>query len=73
VYYERNALRVIRRGSLSFGASIDDAHIGREDNLVVSLAFRNKAAVDVARVHVRLVESYNWLVDGKHFTYTKRA
>jgi hypothetical protein len=66
--YHLNALRVIRRGCLSFGASIDNAHIGREDNLVISLACRNNATVDVARVHVRLVESYYWLVEGKRCT-----
>jgi hypothetical protein len=66
--YNINTLRVIRRGLLSFGASIDNAHIGREDSLVISLACRNNAAMDVARVLVRLVESYYWLVDGKRCT-----
>jgi hypothetical protein len=59
------ALTLFKSGSITFGASMENAHIGREGDLVISLACRNDAAVHVTKVHVKIVEGHHWQVEGQ--------
>jgi hypothetical protein len=57
-----------QKGTLSFGAKILDAHVGRGLNLEIFLASRNDATVSIHRVQVCLIEEVRFSAEGRSST-----
>jgi hypothetical protein len=55
----------LNKGTLSFGAKILDAHVGRGVNLEFFLASRNDATVSIHRVQVYLIEEVRFSARGQ--------
>ena len=49
-------MNAVERGSMTLAAGILDTHIGRSDNIKLSLAFRNNSSTEIQRIEVKLVE-----------------
>lgn len=47
----------VEQGFMTLAAGIVDTHVGRGDNIRLSLAFRNNSACDIQRIQVKLVEA----------------
>jgi hypothetical protein len=62
----------MNKGTLSVGAKILDAHVGRGVNLEIFLASRNDATVSIRRVQVCLIEEVKFSAQS-HSTSTRRA
>lgn len=56
------AAGLMKKGKLLLAASIEDAHIGRGQELYVDLSCRNFSKVDITRVQVSLLERMKWKV-----------
>ena len=54
---------VVSKGSITFGVGVDDTHVGKGQQLVLSVACRNDTSVDIERVSVRVVERITWSAD----------
>jgi hypothetical protein len=54
--YQLKSCGVLKRGSITVGASVADSYIGRGQTLKISIASRNDASVNIERVCVKLVE-----------------
>ena len=50
------SMNTVERGSMTLAAAISDTHIGRGDNIKLSLAFRNNSSAEIQRFEVKLVE-----------------
>ena len=62
----------MKKGTLSIGAKIMDAHVGRGVGLEIFLASRNDATVSVKRVQVCLIEEVRFSAQG-HSSSARRA
>ena len=54
--YQLKSFGVLKKGSITVGASVADSHIGRGQTLKISIASRNDASVNIERVRVKLME-----------------
>lgn len=54
---------VVNKGSITFGVGVDNTHVGKGQELVLSVACRNDTSVDIEHVCVRVVERITWSVD----------
>ena len=63
-----NALKLIKKGEVTLGASIADTNIGRGEMIVLSLACRNDSTVEIGRVAIRLIENAEWLIEAQGIT-----
>jgi len=60
---EITSMGVLSKGSVTFGVAADDTHIGKGQELVLSVACRNDTTVDIEHVCVKVVELITWKVD----------
>jgi hypothetical protein len=72
--HEVRQLGLLKKGSMTFAASVEDTHVGRGGVLEVSLACRNDATVNIQRVQVKIVELLHWKtgVDGEDRSATEK-
>lgn len=59
---EVTSMGVLSKGSVTFGVGVDDTHIGKGDELILSVACINNTTVDIEHVYVKVVQLLNWRV-----------
>ena len=60
---EITSMGLLSKGSVTFGARVDGTHIGKGQELVLSVACRNNTTVDIEHVCVKIVERTTWRVN----------
>ena len=62
---------ILQKGSITIGASVANSQVGRGQILLVAVASRNDAAVDIDRVQVKLVELITYQAQGQKAVHKK--
>lgn len=60
--YELNSMKFLKKGNVTFGACIDDTHVGKGEEISLHIACRNESTATVKRVQVSLIEQLFWTV-----------
>lgn len=50
----------VDRGSITFGASIDDTRVGNGEEVTIDIGYKNESATDITSVKAEIYESVTW-------------
>jgi len=64
---EITSMGVLPKGSITFGVGVDDTHIEKGQELILSVACQNDTTVDIEHVYVKVVELVTWRVDAARY------
>lgn len=69
---EITSMGVLSKGCVMFGVAVDDTHIAKGQELVLSIACKNDTTVDIEHVYFKLVELITWEVNTERTETRKR-